>query len=439
MSWLGGLFGGWLARTTSLSTYPNPYPPGSQNNDGFERNHDNPLVNLTSEQTVLRLSAVWSCVKLLSETISTLPVNVYERLPSGGRRLATDHPLYPLVHRQPNADMTAQTFWQAYVASMLLGGDAIAEKITRNNGTPIALDLVPRGTYTRLPDANGNPVWRLQRRDGSTRDLGPEQVFQTLAFTLDGKCGLSPIAYGASVFLSATSADLAANSTFRRGLLPTIAFTMAQIMKKEQRGEFRENFARDMAGAMNAGKPVVLEGGMTAAPLGINPVDAQLLESRAWSVEEICRWFGVPPHMIGHMAKSTSWGTGIEQQMIGFLTFSLTPWLRRIEQSATRSLFLPAERDRFYAEFEVTGLLRADSAARASYLSQMVQNGLMSRDEARAYDNREPMGGNAAELTVQSNLVPIDKLGEAATPAATAVQDALKSFLGIGDQHAPKI
>lgn len=429
MSWLGT----WLSRTFTTSSYPRA--PGSENRDGFERNHDNPLSGIANEDVVLRLSAVWGCVRLLSETISTLPMNVYERKLTGGRRLASEHPLYPLLHRQPNADMTAQTFWQAYIASMLLMGDGMAEKLRRGDGTVVGLDLLPRGSFTYNARED---VWKITRKDGTTRDVKSDDLFRTLAFTLDGRNGLSPIAYGCSVFHSALSADQAANSTFRRGLLPTVGFSMDKVLQQAQRREFKEDFKREMAGSMNAGKPFLLEGGMTALAIGINPVDAQLLESRAWSVEEICRWFGVPPHMIGHMTKSTSWGTGIEQQMIGFLTFSLTPWLRRIEQSITKSLFLPAERDRYYAEFEVNGLLRADSAARASYLSQMVQNGLMTRDEARGYDNREPMGGNAAGLTVQSNLVPIDKLGEGTTPAATSLQDALKSFLDIGENHAPQ-
>lgn len=163
---------------------------------------------------------------------------------------------------------------------------------------------------------------------------------------------------------------------------------------------------------------------MDAVAIGINPVDAQLLQTRAWGVEEICRWFAVPPHMVGHIVKTTSWGTGIEQQMLGFLTFTLRPWLGRIEQSIQKQLFSQADKSRFYAEFGVDALLRTDSAARATYLSTMTQNGLMTRDEARAYDNREPVGGNADVLTVQSNLLPIDKLGQNAptlTPGATNV------------------
>lgn len=407
MNWLLRLLAPWSGST---------FPPGSQNRDGFERNADNPLntglfgVGYQPGDFVLRLSAVWACVRLISETISTLPLNVYERLPDGGRRLATEHPLFRLLRYEPNADMSAQTFWQAYAASMLLGGEGYGVKRLIGSRV-VSIDFVPRTrmTWTRLADGTLD-FWETQL-DGIRVHVDEAHIFRTLAFTTDGWMALSPVGYGASVFASALSADLAANSTFQRGLLPTVGFSMEQVLKKEQRGEFRENFTKTVAGAMNAGKPFLLEGGMKAQQIGINPADAQLLESRAWSIEEICRWFAVPPHMVGHIVKTTTWGTGIEQQMLGFLTFSLRPWLNRIQQSVQRQLFSPAEKSRFFAEFDVNELLRADSAGRAAFLSQMTQNGLMTRDEGRAYENLEPMGGNAAVLTVQSNLLPIDKLG----------------------------
>lgn len=397
-----------------------PFPAGSQNRDGFERNADNPLngAAVYSQDAVLRLSAAWACVRLLAETISTLPLHLYERRPDGTRRDAKSHPLYDLLHTQPNADMTAQTFWEAYLASMLLWGNAYGEK-RYVGGRIVAIDFLNPAAVTPFVTTDGRLRFRYSTGIGQAREIDEADMFHTLGFSTNGRLGLSVISYGAGVFRSAISADTAASNTFDNGLMPTVAFTMEAVLKKDQRDEFREDFRNQMAGALNAGKPPLLEGGMSAQPIGINPVDAQLLESRAWSVEEICRWFRVPPFMVGHSEKSTSWGTGIEQQMIGFLTFSLRPWLTRVEQSITRSL-IGAQRDRYFAEFSVEGLLRADSAGRAEYLSKMTQNGLMTRDEGRAYDNRPPMGGNAAVLTVQSALLPIDKLGTTAPkPEAT--------------------
>ena len=136
-----------------------------------------------------------------------------------------------------------------------------------------------------------------------------------------------------------------------------------------------------------------------------------MLETRAFHVEEICRWFRVPPFMVGHSEKSTSWGTGLEQQMIGFLTFALRPYLTRIEQGIKKSLLSPTERTKYFAEFALEGLMRADSNARAALYSSASQNGWMTRNEIRDLENRPPLSGGD-ELTVQSNLVPINVLGK---------------------------
>lgn len=289
------------------------------------------------------------------------------------------------------------------MVALLLRGDAYAEKRYGTNGKVAALYFL---VNDRLSFKD-----KMYTYDG--RKIKPDDIFHTVGFTMDGETGLSPIAYGASIFYSALASDTAANRTFKNGLMPTVGFSMEQVLKKDQRTEFRENFRDEMAGALNAGKPPLLEGGMKAFPIGINPRDAQLLESRAWSVEEIARWFRVPPFMIGHSEKSTSWGSGLEQQNLGFLTYALRPWLTRIEQTIRKDLLTLEERAMYTAEFSVEGLLRADSAARSQYLSTMVQNGLMTRDEARAYDNRPPMGGQAAVLTAQVNLAPLDNLGAA--------------------------
>jgi len=227
------------------------------------------------------------------------------------------------------------------------------------------------------------------------------------------------------VFGGALAAEHAANSTFKNGLRPTTYFKYPTVLRKDQRDEARQAI-ETLSGAVNAGKPVILEAGMEAGSIGINPNDAQLVESRAFSVEEVCRWFRVPPFMVGHSEKSTSWGTGIEQQMIGFLTFTLSPWLRRIEQAISKDLLSPAERQRYYPKFAVEGLLRADSAGRASFYSAMVNNGIYTRDEVRQLEDREPMGGNAAVLTVQTALAPLDTIGQPEQQARAALANWLR-------------
>jgi HK97 family phage portal protein len=172
----------------------------------------------------------------------------------------------------------------------------------------------------------------------------------------------------------------------------------------------------------------VLEQGITPESIGINPVDAQLLESRAYSIEEVCRWFGVPPWMVGKTDAGSNWGTGLEQQMIAFLTFSISSITNQIQQCVNKRLLTAIERRNYYAEFALEAFLKADSAARASLYSTMVQNGIYTRDDCRVKENLPRKGGNAAVLTVQTNLTPIDQLGK--TTDGQAAQAALKNWLG---------
>lgn len=380
-----------------------------------------------NEQSVMKLSAAWSCVRLISETLATLPLSMYEKA-SSGKRLATNHQLHFILHEQPNADTTAAVHWEACIAAMLLRGNARCEKLVVG-GRLAGLQFLHPDRLTWFRRA-GVKVWRYTDEEGRQREIANERIWTIPGFSLDGKEGVSVIAYGAEVFGAAIGADSAATGTFQRGLLPTTAITYPGTLKPEQRKDAREALEA-LSGAVNAGRPVVLEAGSEIKSVGINPSDAQLLESRAFSVEEVCRWFRVPPFMVGHSEKSTSWGTGIEQQMIGFLTFTLGPWLRRIEQAIKKDLLTPAERLRYYPKFAVEGLLRADSAGRAAFYAAMVNNGILTRDEVRELEDREPMGGNAAVLTVQTALAPLDQLGQ--VQDGNAVRAQLRAFLGVSD------
>lgn len=366
---------------------------------------------VVSEQSMLSLSATWACTRLISETISTLPLNLYERRPNGSRVQATTHPLYNVIHSRPNADTTAAVHWESTIAAMLLRGAGRAEKLRIGDRivglkflVPSRLQPVLRGTREAYLYTETDPFGRTTQREIAKAD-----VFTIPGFSLDGVNGVSVICYGANVFGSALAADQAANSTFKNGLMRTTAFKFPQLLKDNQREQAREAIAI-ISGALNAGKPAIFEAGMDAMGIGIDPKDAQLLESRAFSVEEICRWFRVPPFMVGHSEKSTSWGTGIEQQQIGFLQFTLRPWLTRVEQAINTMLLTPADQARYYAEFNVDGLLRGDSAARREMYASATQNGWMSRNEVRAKENMPPIDGGDT-YTVQTNLIPIDQLG----------------------------
>lgn len=360
-----------------------------------------------NEKTVMSLSAAWSCTRLIAETTATLPIKVYERT-ENGRRVAKDHALYSILHDSPNANSTPVTFWESVVSMMALRGNGFAETKYIGNRLVALVFLMP----SRLvPKNKAKTLWEYTELDGSRREIPWDRIFHVPGFSLDGFWGVSAITYGATVFGGALAAATAANGTFKNGLLPTVAFKYPHAIKKEQRDEFRKTM-EGVSGAINSGKSPVLENGMEAQSIGIDPKDAQLLESRGFSVEEVCRWFRVDPSMVGHGGAVSNWGTGLEQKLIAFLTFTLRPWLVRIEQAINAQLLSPVDRQKYYVEFSIEALLRGDTAARAAFYSVMVNNGIMTRDEVRVLENMEPRGGNADVLTVQSAMVPIDSIGQ---------------------------
>lgn len=373
----------------------------------------------------MRLAACWSCVRLISETIATLPLGLYMRQADGGRTVASDNDLHWIINTNPNSRMTAVQFWEAVVASMLLRGNAFVE-IVRIGGRIVALEfLLPNRMDLDVAD-NGEILYRYREKNGQLRDIAGSDMMHIPAFSLDGQIGLSPIAYGADVFGAAMSAEDVAGSTFKNGMHQTVAFEVNKTLSPKQRDDFRD-YVQRISGAMNAGKSPVLEEGVSAKVIGINPVDAQLLESREYSAEEICRFYMVDPTMVGYSDKASNWGTGLEQKLLRFLTFTLRSYMRRIEEGINRNLLTPAQRRQIYSEFSIEGLLRADSAARATLYSGMVQNGIYTRDECRMKENLPKMGGNAGVLTVQTNLSPIDKLGQG--DDGQAARAALQNWL----------
>ena len=411
LGWLGAPFG--LTDADAWANLSNPSSTG---------------INV-NEQNVLTLSAVWACARLISETIGTLPLGMHERT-SAGKRPAPQHPLHFIIGSQPNTDTISSVFWESVVAAMLLRGNARCEKLMVGNRV-VGLNFLYPARLSISRKMDGTKEYRYTEDNGRQRVIPASRIWTLPGWSLDGVNGVSVIRYGAQVFGAALATDQAASGTFSRGLQPTTYFKYPKLLKPGQREEAREMIEDRLSGALNAGRPAILEADMDVGTIGINPKDAQMLESRGFSVEEICRWFRVPPWMVGHTEKSTSWGTGIEQQMIGFLVFTLGPWLKRIEQSIVKDLLTPAERLRYYPKFAVEGLLRADSAARAAFYSVMVNNGILTRDEVRELEDRAPMGGNAAVLTVQTALAPLDQLGSntADQQARAAMANWLKDMM----------
>ena len=380
-----------------------------------------------SVKTTLQLSAAMACVRLISETLSTLPFVFTEKSSDGSSILAPQHQIYRLLHDQPNADMSATVFWQCLFASLLLDGNSYAEKRYNKSRTTItSIDfLLPQFVTRRMLESGGylwyynDPILR------KTRQIDERDMWHIPAFTLDGICGISPIRYGANVFGGAMAADQASADTFKNTMRSPGLITMDSVLQPAQREDIRNHVKK----ISQSGGYMVLEKGASFSQLSMLPEDAELLATRAWNVEEICRWYRVQPALVGHGGKDSNWGTGLEEKMSWLVTLTLRPWAKRVEDSVRKDLLQPAERTRYAGKFALEGLLRGDSAARASFYSAMVNNGVMTRDECRKLEDLAPMGGNASKLTVQSAMLPIDELGQ--QQEAVQAQNVLKSWLGL--------
>lgn len=365
---------------------------------------------IVTESSALALSSVWGCVNLIAGTIATLPLMVYKADEKGERSVHKAHPLYRVLHDSPNFDQTAVDFWEWIAASVELWGNAYARIERGGNGRvssliPVAPNIV---SVKRLENGSIEYQWS---EEGESYKLTDKDVLHIRGFGGNPLGGMSTLKFGRGAFGLAQAQDRAAGETFRNGLRPSGVLTFKDFLGTDNRKVAETVLVEKFAGAMNAGRPMVLEGGTTWQQLTINPEDAQMLESRAFSVEEICRFFGVPPFMVGHTEKSTSWGTGIEQQTIGFQKFTLRRRLKRIEQAVSKQLLSAQDRAAgVTVEFSLEGLLRGDTASRAAFYTSMTQIGAMTINDVRRLENLPPVeGGDVPRMQMQN--VPITEAG----------------------------
>lgn len=382
--------------------------------------HSGKAVTIDS---ALQLSTFWACVRLTAGAIASMPLQLFEKDSHGGRH-AADHDLVGLLTVSPDGERTAFEFWEAVTAWLLVTGNAYAE-ISRIGGRVVALNLLPSDQVQVTRNTAGELRYAFTDR-GQRVELAAENMLHLRGFGFGGDLGLSVIRFGVQTLGSAIAAEETAGKMLGNGMMPSGVLSADQELTPEQRTQLHA-IMKQYATSTNAGKLMVLESGLKFDQLSLNPEDGQLLETRSFAVEDICRWFGVPPVVVGHAANGvTAWGSGIESLLIQWHQTGLNTIARRIEDRLRFQLLGPGERTRFYTEFNREALLQADSAAKASFLSSMVQNGLMTRAEGRQKLNL-PDRPEADFLTAQTNLAPLDKLGNA-DPAAT-----IRGALGLGD------
>ena len=392
---------GWFSRIFGGAGLDNP-DQGPQSSGSASHQTESGLV-LTDERA-LSITAVWSCVRLISETVASLPLAVYERTPDG-RAPVTDHYLWGLLRESPNDMMDPLAFREAMTMQLALYGNGYA-KIERNNaGKPYALTPLKADQMTPVKEA-GTVTYHYQTDKGE-HIFAKDSIFHLKGFGPDGIVGLSPLAYARHTLGISASADKYAGHSFAKGGRPRGVMTTDRILTPDQRATLKRIY--EGIGDQTSDGTWVLEAGVDYKGIDIPPDDMQMLQSRAFQLSEVARTFRVPSFLINDTEKSTSWGTGLEQTNLAFLTYTLRPYLTRWESTISHALLDRTQRRKYFVEHNVEGLLRADSAARASFYSQMVQNGLYSRNEVRKKENMPPVPGGD-DLTIQVNLTPVDQL-----------------------------
>ena len=386
------------------------FPVGAQDGDNVrtgqittERASD---AGAAGDAAVLGLSATWACVCFWAGNIAGLPLTIYRPGPSGVAVEARDHPLFWLLHDSPNYDQSAYDFWEFMVSCLELRGNAYAEMERRADGfivslTPIPPDLV---AVRRLSTGEIEYRWTL---DGELNVASQDTVLH-IRGPLGGPLGgLSPLDVCRRTFGAAMSTDRAASAMFSNGARPSGVLAIDKVLTADQRDTAERLLQEKFTGALNAGRPMVLDNGVTWHALSISPDDAQMLESRQFSVEDICRVFEVDPHLVGHTAGNTQLGSSISDQTLSLLKFKMRKRLKRIEGALEKQLLTMAERKAGVSiEFNVEAFLRADSLGRAQYYDIMQQ--FMTKNEIRAEEGLPPQAGGDV-LMAQMQDVPLSQ------------------------------
>ena len=358
-------------------------------------------VNAT---TAIQLSTVYACVRVISETVASLPFGVYEAI-DGGSHNAEEHPLYWLLHDEPNSEMTSFVLREVMLAHLLLWGNSYCQIIRtgRNQITGLYPLLPDRMTVDR--DKNGILTYTYSTNTGQTVILAPEDVLHIPGLGFDGVIGYSPIALEKNAIGLGIASEEYGSKFFSNGARPSGILTHPNTVKNPK--ALRESWNSAYGGSSNANRVAILEEGMRFEPIAIPNNEAQFLETRKFQVAEICRIFRVPPHLVGDLEHATF--SNIEHMSIDFAVHTIRPWLVRIEQSMNRALFNEQEKGRYYTQFNIDGLMRGDYKSRMEGYAIARQNGWMSANDIRALENQNPIppdqGGDA--YLVNGNMIPI--------------------------------
>lgn len=366
-----------------------------------------------SPQTAMQLTAVYGCVRILSEAIAELPLNVYEYTKDGSKEKAYNHPLYLLLHDQPNPEMTSFQFRETIMSHLCLWGNAYVQIIRNGRGDVVALYPLMPNQMQIARDTNTGKLYYIYQRSIDEVDPGKieqitlpqDQVLHIAGLGYDGIRGYSPLSMASNAIGAAIASDKYAGRFYANAATPSGVLEFPGSLKDAE--ALRKKFEGSFAGAINAGKTPVLEEGMQYKPISISPQDAQFLETRKFNIDEIARIFRVPPHMLADLEKSSF--SNIEQQSLEFVKYTIAPWVARIEQAMKKSLLRDDEKKKYFMLFNLEGLLRGDYQSRMNGYAIARQNGWMSANDIRELENmnRIPDEEGGSEYLVNGNMLPL--------------------------------
>ena len=360
-----------------------------------------------NERTALQTTAVYACVRILAETIAALPLHTYQHT-NGGKEKAAEHPLYYLLHSEPNSEMTSFVFRETLMGHLLLWGNAYAQIIRDGRGRVVGLyPLLPNKMIVNRNDQG--QLYYQYEKDGCLYILNRHEVLHIPGLGFDGLIGYSPIAMAKNAIGMAIATEEYGAKFFANGANPGGVLEHPGVVKDPAR--IRESWNAVYQGSGNAHRVAVLEEGMKFQSIGIPPEQAQFLETRKFQINEIARIFRIPPHMIGDLEKSSF--SNIEQQSLEFVMYTLDPWVVRWEQAIQRALFSETEKRQYFAKFNVDGLLRGDYQSRMNGYAVGRQNGWLSSNDIRELENlnRIPteLGGDL--YLINGNMIKLADAG----------------------------
>ena len=360
-----------------------------------------------NEKTALQTTAVYACVRILAETIASLPFHTY-RYTLNGKEKAIEHPIYYLLHSEPNPEMTSFVFRETLMSHLLLWGNAYAQIIRDGRGRVLGLyPLLPNKVIVNR-NQHGELVYQYEK-EGQTYFLRSYEVLHIPGLGFDGLIGYSPIAMAKNAIGMAIATEEYGAKFFANGANPGGVLEHPGVVKDPAR--IRESWNAVYQGSSNAHRVAVLEEGMKFQSIGIPPEQAQFLETRKFQINEIARIFRIPPHMIGDLEKSSF--SNIEQQSLEFVMYTLDPWVVRWEQAIQRALFTENEKRQYFVKFNVDGLLRGDYQSRMNGYAVGRQNGWLSANDIRELENLncipEDLGGDL--YLINGNMTKLKDAG----------------------------